>query len=70
MRWLTPVLLIAVAVYLWHFNATHDDRKLLFPAVDLLAPDVQTQAELSWMLFAGLGVVAAVVTLARRPRET
>lgn len=70
MRWLTPTLLLAAAVYLWHFNSTHTARKLLFPGVELLAgPDVETQAALSWMLFAALGLVTALIAVAQRPRN-
>ncbi len=70
MRWLSPVLFFGAAVYLWRYNGTHDDRKLLFPGVEVLVgPDIQAQGEVTWMLFGGLGVLFTLVAVTRTTRD-
>ena len=77
MRYLVPLLLFAVAGFVWHYNATNEDSWLLFPLLDLIPPlagDRDLQAEWSWRIFAGLGALAVIANIvgdvrrARTPR--
>jgi hypothetical protein len=66
MRYLVPVILFAAAGFVWHYNATHDDSYLLFPFLDLvpaLADDLDAQAEWSWRVMAGIGVLSLLLTI-------
>jgi hypothetical protein len=64
MRWLWPVLMFAIAGWVAFYNSSHTDRKLLFPFVDAIFPDLAgdpaAMGERSVLLLLG---VAGVVTL-------
>lgn len=66
MRYLVPVLVFAAAAFVWHYNATHDDSWLLFPFLDAipsLRGDMEAQAEWSWRIMAGIGLLSLILTI-------
>ena len=38
-RYFVPALFVAATAWAWNYNATHTDRKLLFPLVDTIFPE-------------------------------
>jgi hypothetical protein len=64
MRFLTPVLFAAAAVYVGWFNGTHTDRTLVLPMLDLLDPSIASnpaaQGALTVKVLGGLAVVLAL----------
>lgn len=65
-RWLPPLLLFAVAAYVWNYNNVHTGSALVFPLLDLIprfAGDIPAQVDASWKVFVGFGVVVALTSL-------
>jgi len=62
MRYLTPSILTAVTAWMWHYNRTDADSRLVFPFLDVLLPgvasDPQKMAEVSLQLAVGITVIA------------
>lgn len=62
MRYLTPSILTAVTAWIWHFNGSEADSKLVFPWIDVLIPGLASEpakmAEASLQLAMGLTVIA------------
>ena len=72
MRYLFPVVVFAVAAYVWHYNDTHTDSWLLVPFLDRipsLEHDPDGQAEWSWRIVAGIGVLSLVWTIVQDLRH-
>jgi hypothetical protein len=72
MRYLVPVILFAVAAYVWHYNDSHTDSWLLVPFLDRipsLANNPDGQAEWSWRIIAGIGVIAFLTTVIQDVRN-
>lgn len=66
MRYVVPLIFFAAAGFVWHYNGTHEGSWVLFPFLDLipaLADDLDAQAEWTWRLFVGIGVVLLVWTI-------
>jgi len=60
-------LFFAAAGFVWHYNATHDATKLLFPFLHLVVSGTPERlGTLSWEVFAGIGVLFTLLAL----RET
>lgn len=62
MRFLTPCILAGMTAWIWYYNGSETDSKLVFPFVDLLVPsaagDPARMAELSLQLAIGITVIA------------
>jgi len=64
LRWLTPLLFFAAAGFVWHYNATHGSTKLLFPFLQVFVSGTPERlGTLSWLLFAGIGVLFTLLAL-------
>lgn len=61
-RYLVPLIFFAAAGYIWHYNGTHADSYLLVPFLDALG-GLETQAEWSWRIMAGIGGVLLLYAL-------
>ncbi len=65
-RWLAPILVFAIAGYVWNFNNTHIDSALYIPFLDWIPPlkgDLVAQADASWKGLIGLGVIVSLSAL-------
>lgn len=70
MRWITPLLFLGAAAYVWHYNQTHASSKLLFPFLQALVDGTPEQlGQWSAGLFAGIGVLFAVLALRDEIRD-
>lgn len=72
MRYLVPVLLFGVAAFVWHYNETHEGSWLLVPFLDAipsLRGDRDAQAEWSWRIMAGIGLLSLILTIAQDVRH-
>ena len=67
-RFFAPVLLFGVASYVAWVNATRSDLRIVFPLLDRVTPDPQTQGLLTVGILATLGTLALL--LAFRQRES
>ncbi len=69
MRFLTPVVFACAAAYVGWFNATHGDRALILPFLDVLDPSVvgdpAAEGALTVKVLAGLAVVFCAWELGR-----
>lgn len=66
MRYLVPVFLFAVAAFVYWYNVSHTDSYLLFPLLDMipsLRGDLEAQADWSWKIMAGIGVISLIATI-------
>ena len=60
-RWLNPVIFVAAALYVRHYNASHQGSQLIFPGTDALAGgDLVAAGALTWQLVLGLGGLLAI----------
>lgn len=62
-----PIVLFIAAGVVWHYNDTHAGSFMLLPFLDVIPPlrgNVPAQAEWSWRILAGLGVLVLLVNLA------
>lgn len=73
MRYLTPSILSAATAWMWHYNRSEGDSKLVFPLIDALVPGVASDplkmAELSLQLAIGVTVIAWGVAAVGHLRE-
>ncbi|MDP2314921.1 MAG: hypothetical protein Q8P41_18625 [Pseudomonadota bacterium] len=73
MRFLTPALFAAAAVYVGWQNAQHTDRALVLPFLDVVAPgtagNVAAQGALSVNILWGLAAVFTLWELFRMRRD-
>ena len=69
MRFVTPALFAAAAVYIGWYNAQHTDRALVLPFLDSLSPSVAgnmaAQGALTVQVFGGLALVFTVREVVR-----
>lgn len=73
MRFVTPALFAAAAVYIGWYNAQHTDRALVLPFLDSLSPglagNMAGQGALTVQIFAGLAIVFTVREVVRALRS-
>ena len=56
-RWFNPLLFLGAALWVWRYNQTHTDRKLMLPFMEaLVGPDPVAQGEISWQILLAVGL--------------
>ena len=67
LRYVWPLLFFGAAGWVWQYNGSHSDRKVVFPFVDVIVPsaagDPQRMGEISAYIVAGLGVILLGFTI-------
>lgn len=73
LRYLTPLMFAAATAWMWHYNGTHDDSKLVLPLVDVIVPeaagDPAALADASLIGAAGLTALVFVLTVVGHARD-
>jgi hypothetical protein len=73
MRFITPVLFAAAAVYVGWQNGQHTDRALVLPFLDIIAPgttgNIAAQGALTVNILFGLAVVFGLWEIFRMMRD-
>jgi hypothetical protein len=67
LRFLWPSLMFAMTAFVWNYNQTHDDSKLLIPGIQVLVPssagDPAAMGEASVLVALGLSCVFLLWTI-------
>ena len=67
-RFFAPVCLLAVSAYVGWVNTGHE-RRIVFPLLDRVVADVDTQGQLPLLILLGLSLLAGVLALRQGPAE-
>jgi len=73
LRYVWPLIFFGVAGWVWQYNHSHTDRKILFPFVDAIVPstagDPAAMGEVSVYLIVVCAVLVTVSTVVGHVRD-